>query len=283
MYNIRSLPTTIVFACALSTVFGQIPNGGFENWSNQGGYMEPVGWLTYNDVQTLGGATVEQGTPGNPGNFHAVISTRESSGGGFIQGWASAGMSGTNAGFPYAARPAMLTGQWQYGIQPNDTAQIQVALNNGGSGTLVALGTLEVTGSLGSWQTFQVPLTYISSDIPDTAYIQIVSSINFSSPVVGSFIKVDDLAFAGSVGMDEPARSQGPILFPSPASDVLSISPAGSGELLLMDATGRVVLRSRTSAQVSSFDVSHLAPGLYTFQMLDPHGRPVASGRWVKE
>jgi hypothetical protein len=57
-----------------------------------GGYSEPAGWLTYNDVSTVVGATVEQGTPGNPGAFHAVLTTREATGGGIpIHGWISAG------------------------------------------------------------------------------------------------------------------------------------------------------------------------------------------------
>jgi hypothetical protein len=262
----------------------QIPNGGFENWADQGGYLEPVGWLTYNDVPTVGGASVEQGTPGNPGNFHAVITTRESIGGGFpIQGWASAGMSGTNAGFPYAARPAMLTGQWQYGVQPNDTAQIIVALNNGGSVTPVAFGTLEVTGSLGSWQTFQVPLTYFSSDAPDTAYIQFASSISFSNPVVGSFMKLDDLAFVGTVGVDEIGGFAPVQVFPNPGSThfTLDLSP-NPHTITLFDATGRMVLEQRRAEERPVINTQHLPSGLYRIVVRDEQGA-VMGATWVKE
>ncbi len=199
----------------------QIPNGGFENWVDQGGYLDPVGWLTYNEIPTVGGTPVEQGAPGIPGNFHVSITTRQAAGGGIaVQGWASAGASAMNAGFPYAARPALLTGQWQYGIQPTDLGQVLVALSRWNSGTssteLIAMGELEVMGTLSNWQSFSIPLVYFSNDLPDTAYIEIVSSIEFSNPVVGSFVKVDDLAFSGSVGLDELGPQAQIHLFPNP-------------------------------------------------------------------
>lgn len=286
----RQLLPTLVLAGSLATACAQIPNGGFENWVDQGGYMEPVGWLTYNDVITPGpgpAITVEQGIPGATGDFHCVITTQPVPLGPTIQGWISASADGTNDGFPFVQRPAMLTGQWQYGIQPTDSGQVLVALSKWNSITSstdpIAFGSIEVTGNLTAWQGFSVPLTYVSSETPDTAYIQIVSSIDFGSPVGGSFMKVDDLAFAGAVGIEEAAGSQGPVLFPSSAIDVLNISPFGPGELLLFDATGRLVLRSRSTGQVGSFDVSSLAQGIFSYQMLDQRGRSLASGRWVKE
>lgn len=276
----------IVLACSLASASAQIPNGSFENWVDMGGFLDPVGWHTYNDA-VPGGAVlmVEPGTPGAVGNYHAVITTRNVPGGvSPIQGWMSAGgQTPGPAGFPYNTRPAMLTGQWQYDIQPMDTAQVQVSLINSTNQTWIAHGTIEVTGSLDSWQMFQVPLTYFSSDIPDTAYIQIASSINFVSPVAGSFVKVDDLAFAGSVGLDEQVSASGLLLFPSPGADVLNISISSPGELRLFDATGRIVFQSRVSAHANSFDVSNLVPGLFTYQYTDLEGDRIASGRWVKE
>jgi hypothetical protein len=269
-----------------SMATAQIPNGGFENWVDPGEYLEPAGWLTYNEVITPGGwpaITVEQGAPGAVGAYHAVITTVSVPLGPTIQGWLSAGTSGTNAGFPYTARPAMLTGQWQYGIQPNDTAQIQVALNNGGSGTPIAFGILEVTGSLGTWQLFQVPLTYLSSDTPDTAYIQIVSSINFNAPIAGSFVKVDDLAFVGTVGIDEFTGNNALSIFPNPGTTALTFSlPPGTHTITLFDATGRMVLQQRTAVDRPVIDTEALPAGLYRINVRDAQGA-VMGATWVKE
>ncbi len=282
-------PSTLAIAFILSvgTLAAQIPNGGFENWVDQGGYMQPVGWLTYNDVITTGGplASVEQGTPGFPGTYHCVITSRAVPSGSPIQGWISAGSSSGQAGFPYTQRPAMLTGQWQYGVQPGDTAEVFIALSKWNSATsnteAIAIGTLQVTGNLGNWQAFSVPLEYISADAPDTAYIQIVSSIDFYQPVVGSFVKVDDLAYVGSVGIPEQELAEIRV-FPSPAADALHIATTVSGELRLIDASGRVLLNSPING-TRTLDVSSFAPGLYSYQLIGKDGIPVAAGRWVKE
>ncbi len=266
----------------------QVPNGGFESWVDQGGNLDPVGWLTYNEVQTEGGATVEQGTPGNPGGVHVVITSRPSLGGGLpIQGWISAGASGTNAGFPYASRPAMLTGQWQYGIQPNDTGVVTVALSKwndlSSSTDVIAIGMIEVQGALSTWQSFSVPLEYSSSNMPDTAYIQIVSSINFASPVVGSFMKVDDLAFVGTVGMDAVNDRSGIDLFPNPGTTYITLTlPPGRHNITLFDATGRVVLGQRTTEERPVIRTDALPTGPYLITVRDEEGGTIRA-MWVKE
>ncbi len=276
------LPLTLLHFLATA----QIPNGGFENWVDQGGYLDPVGWLTYNDVITPGGwpaTTVEQGTPGATGNYHCVITTVQVPLGPTIQGWISAGVDGTNAGFPYTSRPAMLTGQWQYGVQPTDTAQVLVALMNGASQTFIAQGTLEATGSLSSWQTFQVPLTYFSTETPDTAFIQIVSSISFPNPIAGSFVKVDDLAFVGKVRVHEVHERNIIDVFPNPGTThfTLSLSP-GPHTISLFDAMGRNVLELRTADERLVIGTEHLPAGVYRIMVRNEQGGSM-SATWVKE
>lgn len=284
MDHFYRIQLTLICTFSLVAASAQIPNGGFEQWVDEGNYVDPVGWLTYNDaVPAATVVFVEPGGPGPVGNFHAVITSRDVPGGGMpIQGWASAGSSGSNAGFPYSARPAMLTGQWQYGVQPNDTAQIEIALINSASQTWIAHGTLKVTGDLDAWQLFEVPFTYFSSEVPDTAYIQISASIDFTAPVAGSFIKIDDLAFVGgTVGIAGSAALPQVSVFPIPASDRLTITSDTSGELRLLDATGRTILTKRLTGKTLDLDVSAFSPGLYFYQISD--GRSVmASGRWLK-
>lgn len=263
----------------------QIPNGGFENWVDQGGYLDPLDWHTYNDAVPGGSILmVEPGSPGAVGSYHAVITTRAVPGGMAIQGWMSAGgQTPGPAGFPCTARPEMLTGQWQYGVEPTDTAQVQVALINGGTQTWIAYGVLEVTGSLNNWQLFQVPLTYFSSEIPDTAFIQIASSIDFSAPVVGSFVKVDDLAFSGSVGIDEVTGSNTLSIFPNPGTTHVTLDlPPGPHTITLFDATGRVVLQQPTAEDRPVIGTEELPAGLYRITVRDEHGG-VMGATWVKE
>lgn len=262
----------------------QIPNAGFENWVDQGGYLDPENWLTYNDA--VPGATVlfvEPGSPGAVGNHHAVVTSRLVPGSTVIQGWMSAGTSNTSGGFPYSARPAMLTGQWQYGVQPTDTAQVEVLLINGGTQTWIAYGSLKVIGSLDSWQEFQVPLTYFSPDFPDTAGVVISASIDFTAPVAGSFVKVDDLAFVGTVGIDEVHASKALTVFPNPGTDHIALDlPPGPHTITLFDATGRMVLQQRSADARPVITTQALPAGLYRIAVSNEQGA-VMGATWVKE
>ena len=261
----------LVLALAIasaSSATAQIPNGGFENWDDHGAYMEPAGgWLTYNDIVTAAGPwiTVERGAPGALGNYYASITSRvfpdTSISSSVLQGWLSLN------GFSYTGRPAALTGQWQYGIQPSDTAEVLVLLarwNSSGDAELVAEGSLEVTGSLSGWHPLSVPLTYHSTEAPDSAYIQFSASKELGASVDGSFLKIDDLAFTGSVGVEEQQAQSQFKVFPSPASDLLNIvADQRITELKVMDMTGRTVLEQKPGTERVNLDVSDLNSGSY--------------------
>lgn len=264
----------LLFSCIAITVMvpaiAQIPNGGFEQWIDLEGYTEPVGWLTYNDVNTPQGyfATCDPGTPGAVGMYHAMITSRTTPSGSAIQGWMSAGSSNSDPGFPYNERPERLTGQWQYGIQPSDTGEVQVGLIRHDSSTdepeIIAHGTLAVTGSLSAWTTFSVPFTYFSNATPDMAYVMFAASKSFSSPMEGSFMKVDDLVFTGSVGMDEALASLHVRLHPSPTSGVLHItSREHISDVQVLDLTGRIVMVRTMNAERLTLIVEDLPAGRY--------------------
>lgn len=248
----------------VTTISAQIPNGGFENWDDHGAYMDPTGWLTYNDIVTIDGPviTVERGAPGAVGNYYATVTSTSFFGGSsVIQGWLSLN------GFSYTGRPDALTGQWQYGIQPNDTAEVLVYLagwNSFGDTELIAAGTLEVTGDLLGWHQLIVPLTYYSPSTPDSAYIQFSASKELGAPVAGSFLKIDDLAFSGSVGIERQQVQNHINVFPSPASELLNIvADQWMTELRVMDMTGRTVLEQKPKAERVDLDVADLNKGSY--------------------
>ncbi len=275
-----------MLACSAWTASAQIPNGGFENWTDHGSYSEPTGWLTYNDVPTVGGPTVEAGTPGHPGSYYASITTRQSTGGVFaIQGWISAGIDSDHGGFPYSVRPAALTGQWQYSVQPGDTAQALVAFSrwNGTTAVTLGLGFLEVTGSNNNWQSFTVPINWFSGEIPDTAYIQIVSSINFGNPVVGSNVKVDDLAFSGSAGITDPSGPQRPAVQISRLGDQLLVTTSEAGILQFVDASGRALAIYPAHGTNVTLTVPELPEGVLIYRFISDDGKRVATGKWVRQ
>lgn len=280
------LSSLFLSGCTALFLTAQIPNGGFEDWSVHDGYSEPTGWLTYNEVPTVGGSSVEAGMPGYPGSFHAVITTRSASGGGLpIQGWLSAGSSPSQAGFPYAQRPAALTGQWQHNIQPGDTGQVLVTFSkwDGSATEMVGQGTLEIIGNIPDWESFSVPITYLSSEAPDTAYIQIVASINFDAPMVGSMIRVDDLAFSGISGIDEPVAGSGLFTLISTAADQIRITTTATGTLQFFDTGGRLVGTHAIHEPRTILPSSGLPSGFLLYRFITGQGKQLASGKWLKE
>ncbi len=68
--------------------------------------------------------------------------------------------------------------------------------------------------------------------------------------------------------------------FPNPGTDYFTLTlPPGPHTVVLVDATGRVVLRQRANDQLATIDTTPLLPGIYGVHV---DGGP-ATLRWVKE
>lgn len=75
-------------------------------------------------------------------------------------------------------------------------------------------------------------------------------------------------------------------LVPNPGSglvDVLLPSIPPGSVLLMLDATGREVMRIALEMERVTFDAASLPGGLYGFRVLSDAGEPVAYGTWVRE
>ena len=76
------------------------------------------------------------------------------------------------------------------------------------------------------------------------------------------------------------------VLFPNPCRDQLQLSvlPAvGQVTALVLDATGRTVLRQAVAAAQPQIDTHALAPGLYYLRLLGSAGEQVGRGQFVRE
>lgn len=270
-----------------SGAYAQIPNGGFENWTSMGLYDDPNGWITFNGLTSLAGASPScaQGSPGAVGSYYATVTTQNTSFG-LIQGIITTGNSSTGeTGFAYTSRPGALTGQWQYGIQPQDTGMVVAYFSKWNPGTQhadsVGVGVALLTGNLSGWSSFSVPIQYFSSSVPDTAYVFVASSLD--NPVAGSFVKIDALGFGGSVGIAETSDNADIEVYPSPATHVLNIVATGSiKEVRVRDMTGRMVKQQTVAGQRLELDVADLNTGRYLVELLLADGSR-AVRNFVKE
>jgi hypothetical protein len=237
-----------------------------------GGYDDPTGWITFNGLTSLAGASPScaQGSPGAVGSYYATVTTQNTSFG-VIQGIITVGDAASGAtGFAYSSRPGALTGQWQYGIQSGDQGMVAVYLSKWNPGTQsadsVGAGVALLTGTVSGWSAFSVPIQYFNSNDPDTAYVVVASSMN--DPVAGSFVKIDALGFGGSAGIAEASAKANIKVYPSPATRVLNVVATGSmKEVRVLDMTGRVVMEKAVAGQQIELDVADLNTGRYLLEL----------------
>ena len=285
------------------TAFAQIPNASFENWTHTAtsgaggtaGYDQPVSWGTANAfISTLDSVyTCSKGTTGAPAGSSYISLTTKTVLITAVPGVAVTGsinVSGTtysvSGGFPNTTRYANLTGMWKYSASGADDGHIvvflskwDVALNRRDtvSFTNYALPATAVT----SWTSFSIPLAYQKGSIPDTAMVVLASS--GTSPIAGSYLDIDTLAFTGTVltGVVTVVNNDAPAtLYPNPARDKSNIYYyslfSGDLHVTISDISGRIVRQTISSISIGSnnipLDISGLEKGVYLVYMNDGIG-----------
>lgn len=256
-----------------------IPNGSFENWSNQGSYSDPDGWLTSNMVswsvsQLL---TCEAGSPGVDGAYFVKVTDRMLPGSGMQQASITVGTWGSFPGFPFTQRPATLNGFWQYHpANGGHDGVVNAALTRWnpvtGQREVIANSPIHAALAINDWQAFSSPFIYLSGETPDSAIVSIQATSAAAGD--GTSIWVDELSFGAPLGVGDVQALEVPATWPSPAADrVYFRSPAPVAIMQVLDATGRAMPGVSLMASSSSVDVSGLPPGIYLLRLRLTNGR----------
>lgn len=254
-----------------------VPNGSFEDWDSG----EPTGpWLTCNAVtQGYPSYGTLRTTDAVDGSYAAmlvsghvtipVLGTQDTTAI-LMSGTMSGGPVSIPAmGFPYAARPQVF--ELYYKFVPampvgRDTARIYVRLSR--LGQTVGTAMLKLYASVPDWTLVQLPISYVLADTPDTALIDITSSLSglcyqceppFAS-LIGNTLYVDRLVLgnptaAGPGGVDH-------------ADGVMVKGSAYA----VFSPTGRRCRSARTG-QTAAPDLSR---GVYVVRPNGPSARPSA-------
>jgi hypothetical protein len=231
----------------------QIPNNGFENWTNMGTYSNPDGWGNNNNTTALAGVfTVTKGTPGNPGTGYLKL-TSKTIGISLVNGIAVSGVfdsitQSAKSGFPFNQRPAQFTGKWQHMIYGSSQGSITVLLTRWdvttGSRINVGIATHTLVGMAMSWANFIIPINYNDGSNPDTCIITLKASGN--NPTNNDYLWVDDLAFTGTVvGIDDDnTLGKNLILYPNPTKEEIHFTLIQSQHISfeLIEISGKIVL-----------------------------------------
>lgn len=259
-------------ALSIASLQAQVPNGGFETWSNTGAFADPDNWVSTNYLAAQGTAmepTCERGTPGAVGESYVKVTTRLDPSGTLIQGTVATGVSTTQwGGFPYVNRPTELMGQWQYGMFSMNAGLISVSLTRWdatvNARVVVGSGQLWATGTQSTWTDLHVPISYQSSMDPDSVSITIAASASPLITVAGSYIMVDDLRFLGGTGINEAENAAMLTVLPTLASDIVVVKALLSmSGIMVMDITGRPVMQQHVDGNQVEILVGGLSSGRY--------------------
>ncbi len=251
----KTILSIAAVAFTSASLFAQIPNNGFENWTSMGSYSNPDGWDQLNSMTTgMGVYTCTKGTPGSVGTAYLKLVSKTVTGMGVMPGVAVSGLIDMTAmkpksGFPFTGQPQKLTGSWQYMASGADAGFVAVILTKWNSAMMmrdtIAKANQVLSGMAMSWLTFNINLTYKSSALPDSAII--VLSASGTTPVANSYLYVDNLSFAGSVaGINTIDNYVSNInAYPNPASDNITIElnaqKTSTIKLQLVDVTGKLI------------------------------------------
>jgi len=247
--------STLSAVCISAAAIAQIPNAGFENWTSMGSYSNPDNWDQLNAMtSTMSIYTCAKGTPGSPGTSYIKLTSKTVGSMGVMPGLA---VSGTidmatmkpKSGFPFTQMPISLTGSWQHMASGADQGFVAVYLTKWNTSMMrrdtIGKGMQTLSGMAMSWANFTIPLTYISTTIPDSAMVVLSSSGNM--PVANSYLYVDNLAFNGNtVGIKNIDNYlTGISVYPNPSAGNLTVElnalKSSSVKLQLTDITGKIV------------------------------------------
>jgi hypothetical protein len=267
----RSCALVLLLTGATALVLAQIPNAGFENWTAG----EPDGWLANNIPPT---PSITQSADAHSGASAArgeVITFF-----GFPLAPQLASIDSNSLGFPVNQRWAELRGWYKFATTGNDMMLVNIVMS---SGDTAIGGGAGVFGPSGSYSSFSVPLFYLPTVVPDTAYITItiLGDTLTGFATVGATFHVDDLSFSGISAAGDFAAGfpSAPTLaqnYPNPFNPStrldFQIAEGGPVTLRIFDLLGReiatLVDEDLTPGSYSrTFDAATLSSGIYVYRL----------------
>lgn len=290
-----ALLSVIVFA--VSNCLAQ-PNGGFENWSTVSTYQTPDSWQTLNFLSIFSNpisAFKATGVDIHSGSYALKIKTIfvnnnpapnaiDDTVGLIFTGKIYLNPPSYRYGFPYTGRPEKLEFWSKYIPVGTDTGGARVVLRkwNGTGNDTIAFGEMQIA-STEAYTHMKINLTYYSTEMPDSAAIIFASSENGDNARVGSTIYLDDVAFTGYVGIDEPNYYADKVkIFPNPATDALNILAKieEANNVKISDTSGKQIGIYKIQNFSTKVNTSLFAAGIYFYEICDKKDRVLTKGKF---
>lgn len=280
MKNIFTLLSILFFTASYSQ--NQLPNIGFESWTNLTMFENPDYWGSSNYAE-FPIANCAISVDAQHLNYSVLLETRlvgtDTAFAYVYQG--QVGDTGPEAGIPYSTPCDQLKGYYKYNIATGDTAIAMVMKFSGGA--MVSMDLIPIVGVQNSWTAFTLAINPVAQD---SIFFGFISSNPFVYPIYatpGSFLMVDNVSFSHSVNGPGPAlnnysfenwtpvsftdpdgwNSFNQLLLPFGMSTVTSTTDAFSGTL---------------AARLETIELTQFGdtlPGMLFFGELDQYGQPM--------
>lgn len=274
----------------------QIPNGGFEEWTDFMMYEDPTNWGSMNMMALLGGPEVATKTTDSHSGTYALQlaagiddigqdGEMDTIPGLIMLGELIQSEESTTSGVPFTHQPDSLEGWFKLSSPQGDAFLVLAILsrwdNTSGSQVSVAAAQFSANTTTGTYQRFCVPFMYDDSNAPDTLQIVVMNSIDgdYSENV----IMLDDLDFIYNSMAGISELSDNLLVYPNPAQDQLYVKGMNNGELLrILDLNGKIVLEETSAGTNVSVNVSSLPAGMYTYECIR-RGESTFRGKFTKQ
>lgn len=280
----------LIFLCSVS--FAQIPNAGFETWTNN----DPDGWVTTNGLTLLGNPqSVFKSTDAHSGSFACEINTVQITNkppGVFVPDYTGSIFTGKQVfvssyfGFPCTVKPGKLNFWYKYNARNNDTATV-LAYTTRWNSSLGKRDTLSIavsilTDSVGVYTMAEVMFMVMDSvSVPDSAVV-LFASASVMATQAGSKLVLDDVSFAGgTVGLKETNTPLTLEVYPNPVNNgLIQLSfaqPEANVKVSLIDINGRVVSEHTGQAFSGSLiiDIGQPSFGMYILSVQTENGNAI--------
>ncbi len=287
-----------LFSTSLIHAQNPLPNPGFEDWSTFSGslgstYGEPNDWNSANQCSSLLGTySVAQTADAHSGTSAAELKTRNA----FIGAVKINGLlttstvlcvlngGGNEGGIASTVVPDSIAFWYKYAPAALDTAYTQVILFDGQDTVSYVKGKIFEAATEWTRASFAIPAPTGPSDTLSTLFNSSWGDGSSGNAVVGSIFIVDDVEFIFATGIDEQNEATKWEVYPNPVNEILNIrnTSGKDGNLEMIDATGRIVLRESIAQMQTQINVSHLPTGLYLYQLKDARGQVITCGKLLR-
>jgi len=249
---------SMIFLITANSLLSQdsIPNQDFEVWNSS---TSPKFWQSTNIFLPPEYITCSQTSNSYNGIYAVQLKTIDMDGN-LIPGVLTIGnieIGYTSGGIGFSGKPESLKGYFRH---PSAGDLVMVVVQFYKNGNEIGSGFWSTTDSIPGFIEFIAPITFQSTENPDTVNITILTD----QYILGSSITLDALHFEYTTTSIINSPKEHMSIYPNPCNKyvVLDLPRDESFEICIFDLSGKMVLE-KTWPKQNRIDTSELPPGTY--------------------